>query len=134
MYHSSIKGSYYEMGRSYGAILYGHGFRVTPQPKEKFDFAGKSEPEVRRVFPEILDEIRGFAEGCHASYEDMAAFMMAIGAFKPQPMCSGFAAVTGSDVLFARNYDFFYSFKKYTESYLTVPKDAFISLGHSDSS
>jgi predicted choloylglycine hydrolase len=132
MYHPRIKGSYYEMGQSYGAILYRHGFRVTAQPKEKLDFAAKSEPEVRRVFPEILDEIRGFAEGCHASYEDMAAFMMTIGAFKPQPMCSSFAAFTGSDVLFARNYDFFYSFKKYTESYLTAPQDAFISLGHSD--
>ena len=120
------------MGRSYAAILYRHGFRVAAQPEEKLDFAAKSESEVRRVFPEILDEIRGFAEGCHASYNDMAAFMLTIGAFKPQPMCSSFAAFNGSDVIFGRNYDFFYSFKKYTESYLTAPEDAFISLGHSD--
>jgi len=132
MYHPRIKGSYYDMGRNYGAILYRHGFRVTAQPEEKLDFAKKSEPEVRRVFPEILDEIRGFAEGCHASYNDMTAFMLTIGAFKPQPMCSSFAAFNGPDVIFGRNYDFFYSFKKYTESYLAAPKDAFISLGHSD--
>ena len=132
MYHPRIKGSYYDMGRSYAAILYRHGFRVAAQPEEKLDFAAKSESEVRRVFPEILDEIRGFAEGCHASYSDMAAFMLTIGAFKPQPMCSSFAAFNGSDVIFGRNYDFFYSFKKYTESYLTAPQDAFISLGHSD--
>jgi predicted choloylglycine hydrolase len=132
MHHSTVKGSYYEMGRSYGAMLYEHGFRVMAQPREKLDFGAKSEPEVRRVFPEILDEIKGFAEGCRASYEDMMAFMMTIGAFKPQPMCSSFAAVAGSDVLFARNYDFFYSFKKFTESSLTVPDDFFISLGHSD--
>jgi len=132
MYHPRIKGSYYDMGRGYGAILYRHGFRVTAQPEEKLVFATKSEPEVRRVFPEILDEIRGFAEGCHASYNEMAAFMLTIGAFKPQPMCSSFAAFDGSDVIFGRNYDFFYSFKKYTESYLTAPQDAFISLGHSD--
>lgn len=132
MHHPRIKGSYLEMGRSYGTLLYKHGFRVTAQPKEKLDFATKSEPEVRRVFPEILDEIRGFAESCHASYADMAAFMMTIGAFKPQPMCSSFASAGDFDVIFARNYDFFYSFKKYTESYLTTPQDAFISLGHSD--
>jgi predicted choloylglycine hydrolase len=132
MYHPRIRGSYYEMGRNYGAILYRHGFRVTAQSKEKLDFGVKSEPEVKRVFPEILDEIRGFAEGCHASYEDLAAFMLTIGAFKPQPMCSSFAAFNGSDVIFGRNYDFFYSFKKYTESYLTAPENAFISLGHSD--
>jgi predicted choloylglycine hydrolase len=132
MYHPRIKGSYYDMGRSYAAILYRHGFRVAAQPEEKLDFAAKSESEVRRVFPEILDEIRGFSEACHASYNDMAAFMLTIGAFKPQPMCSSFAASNGSDVIFGRNYDFFYSFKKYTESYLTAPQDAFISLGHSD--
>jgi predicted choloylglycine hydrolase len=120
------------MGRSYGAMLYEHSFRVTTQPKERLDFGEKSEPEVRRVFPEILDEIKGFADGCKASYEDLAAFMMTIGAFKPQPMCSSFATLTGSDVLFARNYDFFYSFKKYTESYLTAPEDSLISIGHSD--
>jgi len=112
--------------------LYRHGFRVTAQSKEKLDFAVKSEPKVKRVFPEILDEIRGFAEGCHASYEDLAAFMLTIGAFKPQPMCSSFAAFNGSDVIFGRNYDFFYSFKKYTESYLIAPENAFINLGHSD--
>ena len=132
MYHPRIKGSYYEMGRRRGAILYGHGFRVSAQPKEKLGFALRSEPVVRGVFPEILDEMRGFAEGCHASYEDMESFMMTIGAFKPQPMCSSFAAFNGSDVIFGRNYDFFYSFQKYTESYLTAPHHAFISLGHSD--
>jgi len=132
MYHPRLNGSYYDMGRSYGALLYKHGFRVTAQSKEKLEFAAESEPEVRIGFPEILDEIRGFAEGCHASYQDMAAFMLTIGAFKPQPMCSAFAASNGSDVVFGRNYDFYYSFKKYTESYLTMPQDAFISLGHSD--
>jgi len=132
MHHPRIKGSYYGMGRNYGALLYKHGFRVQAQSNEKLGFAEKSEPELRRFFPEILDEIRGFAEGCHASYEDLSAFMLTIGAFKPQPMCSGFAASNGSDVIFGRNYDFFYSFKKYTESYLTAPQDAYLSLGHSD--
>jgi predicted choloylglycine hydrolase len=120
------------MGRKYGAVLYKHGFRVSAQQKEKLEFAAKSESEVKRVFPEILEEIRGFAEGCHASYDDMASFMMTIGAFRPQPMCSSFAAFNGSDTIFGRNYDFFYSFQKYTESCLTKPQGAFISLGDSD--
>jgi predicted choloylglycine hydrolase len=132
MYHVRIKGSYEAMGLKYGSMLYAHGFRVTVQPREKLDFAAESEPEVKRVFPEILEEIRGFAEGCHASYEDMAAFMMTIGAFKPKSMCSSFAVRNGSAVIFGRNYDFYYSFAKFTESYLTVPQDSFISLGQSD--
>jgi predicted choloylglycine hydrolase len=43
-----------------------------------------------------------------------------------------FASSSGSDVLFGRNYDFYYSFKKYAESYLTCPENGYWSLGHSD--
>jgi predicted choloylglycine hydrolase len=113
-------------------MLYRQGFRVQVQSEEKLDFAEKSEPEVRSFFPEILDEIRGFAEGCHSSFFDMEAFMLTIGAFKPQPMCSSFAISDDSEVVFGRNYDFYYSFKKFTESYLTAPEDGYMSLGHSD--
>lgn len=132
MFHPTVKGTYYEMGFRYGAILHKHGFRVSQQSAGKLDFGRKSEAEVKRVFPEILEEIRGFANACHASYEHLAGFMFSIGAFKPEPMCSVFATFNGSDVVFGRNYDFFYSFKKYAESYLTCPENGHRSLGHSD--
>jgi predicted choloylglycine hydrolase len=132
MFHPRVKGTYYEMGYQYGTIIHKHGFRVSEQSAEKLDFRKKSEKEVKRVFPEILEEIHGFADACHASYEHLAAFILSIGAFKPEPMCSVFATFNGSDVVFGRNYDFFYSFKKYTESYLTCPKEGYFSIGHSD--
>jgi len=132
MFHPIVRGSYYEMGYRYGTIMYKHGFRVLEQSIEKLDFGRKSESEVRRAFPEILEEIKGFSEGCHASYEQTAAFIFGVGAFKVGPMCSVFATVSDSDVVFGRNYDFFYSFKKYAESYLTCPKDEYWSLGHTD--
>ncbi len=109
-----------------------HGFRVSEQTSEKLDFGIKSEKEVKRGFPEILEEIQGFADACHTSYEHLASFILSIGAFKVEPMCSAFATFNGSDVVFGRNYDFYYSFKKYTESYLTCPKDSYWSVGHSD--
>jgi len=120
------------MGLKYGSLLYKHGFRATEQTQEKLEFGRKSEIEVKRVFPQILEEIRGFAEGCHASYEQLAAFMMGIGAFKAQPMCSAFAVAASDNVVFGRNYDFFYSFKKFTEAYVTGPEESYWSLGHSD--
>lgn len=132
MFHPVVKGSYYEMGYRYGTILYRHGFRVSEQTSEKVKFGRESEKEVKRAFPEILEEMQGFADACHASYEQLSAFLMSIGSFKVEPMCSAFAAANDSDIVFGRNYDFFYSFKKYTESYLTRPKDGYISLGHSD--
>lgn len=131
MYHPTVEGTYYEMGRTYGKTLYNHGFRITPQSEEKMEFGRRSEPEVKRIFPEILEEIQGFSEGCHSSYEDLVAFMLSIGAFKAEPMCSAFA-FTGENTIVGRNYDFFYSFKKFTESYLTCPEDRYYSVGHSD--
>ncbi|MFQ6087923.1 MAG: C45 family autoproteolytic acyltransferase/hydrolase [Candidatus Methanofastidiosia archaeon] len=132
MYHNLVKGTYYNMGFKYGSILYKHGFRISEQSSEKLNFGRKSEKEVKRIFPDILEEIKGFADACHASYEQMIAFMFSIGAFKVEPMCSVFAAFNGSNVVFGRNYDFFYSFKKYTESYLTCPDDGYFSIGHTD--
>jgi predicted choloylglycine hydrolase len=132
MFHPAVRGSYHKMGYGYGSIVYKDGFRVLEQSIEKLDFRRKSEGEVQRVFPEILEEVKGFSEACHASYEQTAAFIFSVGAFKVGPMCSAFAAVSDSDVVFGRNYDFFYSFKKYTESYLTCPKDGYWSLGHTD--
>jgi predicted choloylglycine hydrolase len=132
VYHPTVKGTYYDMGHRYGTVLHGHGFKVSSQSKEKLDFGRESEPEVKRVFPEILEEIRGFADACNAPYEQLTAFMCSIGAFKAEPNCSVFASFTGSDVVFGRNYDFLYSFKKYTESYLTCPENGYSSLGHTD--
>ena len=132
MFHPIVKGSYYDMGYGYGTVLYKHGFRLEEQSTEKLDFGRKSEGEIKRIFPEILEEIKGFAEACHTSYEQATALIFGVGAFKVSPMCSIFAASNGSDVIFGRNYDFFYSFKKYTESYLTCPEDGYRSLGHTD--
>jgi predicted choloylglycine hydrolase len=87
---------------------------------------------VKRIFPEVLEEISGFAQAYELPYERFAAFMFGIGAFKPQPDCSLFAAANGSGVLFGHNCDFFYSFKYYTESTLTLPENGYFSIGQSD--
>ncbi len=120
------------MGYRYGWILYKHGFRLPEQSEEKQEFGRRSEKEVKRFFPEILEELHGFATAVHASYDNMASFLLGIGAFKVEGGCSEFAAFNGSDVVFGRNYDFYYRFRKYTEAYVTRPRDAYSSLGHSD--
>jgi predicted choloylglycine hydrolase len=133
MYHTRVKGTYYEMGYKYGTMLYKHGFRVPEQSTERLDFGTRCEKEVERIFPEILEEIRGFAKACRTPYEQLAAFVLSVGAVKPKPTtCSVFAAFDGSDIIFGRNYDFYYSFKDKIESYLTCPKDGYWSLGQSD--
>ncbi len=106
MFHPRLKGSYYEMGYHYGSILHKHGFKLGQQPSERLSFGRESEQEVKRAFPEVLEEIRGLAEPCEVAYEDMAAFILGVGVFKPS--CSAFAVRSGSDVIFGRNYDFYY--------------------------
>jgi len=120
------------MGYAYGTVLYRHGFRVPDQSTQRLDFGHKCEKEVRLFFPEILEEIRGFTDACNASYENLAALILGIGAFSPKAACSIFAAFNGSHVVFGRNYDFYYSLKDKTESYLTCPKDGYRSVGQSD--
>lgn len=133
MFHPRVVGTYYEMGYQYGTILYKHGYRVPEQSKEKIDFGRKCEKEVKRVFPEVLEEIQGFADACHASYEQLAALILGVGCLDlPNFACSVFATFNGSDVMFGRNYDFYYRFKEYAESYMTCPKEGYWSIGHSD--
>jgi predicted choloylglycine hydrolase len=132
MLHPRLAGSYYDMGFHYGSILYKHGFRFGEQPDERLRFGKECETEVSRVFPEVLKEISGFADACHAPYDHLSAFILGVGAFKPVGACSVFAVKTGSDVLFGRNYDFYYRFKQHIESYLTQPLSGYWSLGNTD--
>jgi len=120
------------MGFKYGTTLYRHGFEPPKQSDEKLYFARNCEVEVKRVFPEALEEMHGFADACHCSYEHLAAFILCVGAFKPPVACSIFAVRTDSDVLFGRNYDFYYRFKEHSESYFTQPSNGYSSVGNTD--
>jgi len=130
-YHSRVSGTYYEMGFGYGRLIYKHGFRVPEVTKETLTFGVECEKEVKRIFPDVLDEMRGFADACHASYEQLSSFIFSIGISKPTG-CSIFATFNGSDVVFGRNYDFFYRFKEHSESFLTAPTNGYCSVGNSD--
>jgi predicted choloylglycine hydrolase len=131
MYRSRVSGTYYNMGFGYGSLLYRHGYRVPEVSNETLAFGRECEKEVKRIFPDVLDEIRGFADACHTSYEHLVAFIFSIGTFKPTG-CSIFATDNGSEIVFGRNYDFFYRFKRHSESFLTKPAEGYYSMGNSD--
>jgi len=131
MYHPRVHGTYYEMGAKYGTALRKHGFKLHQVDEKTADLGMKCEEEVRKSFPEILDEMRGFAAGIQEPYERVAAFILTVGFGKPVG-CSAFATADESRIIFGRNYDFFYRFAKYSESYLTRPKGAYASLGNTD--
>ena len=80
----------------------------------------------------IVKEIQGFADGCHASFEEVSSFLLSIGVFQPAGQCSIFAAFNGSEVIIGRNYDMLFSLKKITESSLVCFNGKNKYLGHSD--
>ena len=131
MYHPRLRGTYHQMGMKYGAVLRKHGFKMPQIEEETLGLGLKCESEVKGVFPEVLEEVRGVAEAIQEPYEKLAAFILTVGYAKPIA-CSSFASINDSTVVFGRNYDFFYRFEKYCESYLTRPKGAYASLGNTD--
>jgi predicted choloylglycine hydrolase len=119
------------MGIKYGAALRRHGFKLAQVDEETLGLGLKCEAEVKRVFPDILEETRGIADAIHEQYEKLAAFVLTVGYRKPLG-CSSFACVNDSRIIFGRNYDFYYRFARHSESYLTQPKDHYASLGNTD--
>lgn len=132
MYHPRLRGSYYDMGYKYGDILYRNGFRLPALSKEKLDFGLESIKELRRFYPEVIEEIKGFAEACKVTSEEVASFILSIGVFDLNAQCSIFAIKNKSDVIIGRNYDMNLDIKKYTESSLICPDNSFAYIGHSD--
>ena len=131
MYHPRLRGTYHQMGLKYGAMLRRHGFKLPEIKEETLQLGLKCEGDVKAVFPEVLEEVRGLSEALQEPYERVAAFILTVGYGKPMG-CSSFTSVNDSTVIFGRNYDFYYRFEKYCESYLTRPKGAYASLGNTD--
>jgi len=130
MFHVRLKGSPYEMGHIYGSVLYRHGFRLPVIPEKRLSLGLKCKNEVKRFFPEILEEIQGFADACRLDYDKLASFILTIGSEENQ--CSVFAVTDGKDIFIGRNYDMYYKFKDYIESYLTMPEKGYWSIGNTD--
>ncbi|PEE40839.1 C45 family autoproteolytic acyltransferase/hydolase [Bacillus pseudomycoides] len=132
MYHPRLRGTHYEMGKHYANILYKNGFRFPKVSEEKLAFGKQSHVLLKDFYPEFIEEMKGFAEGCHVTYEEVSSFILSIGVFEPEAQCSIFALYNGSEVIMGRNYDLILDLKKYTESSLVCPEDKHWYVGHSD--
>lgn len=132
MYHPRLRGTHYEMGKHYGSILYKNGFRFPKVSEEKLIFGRQSHGLLKDFYPELIEEMKGFAEGCHVTYEEVSSFILSIGVFEPEAQCSIFACYNGSEVIMGRNYDLILDMKKYTESSLVCPNEKYSYVGHSD--
>lgn len=117
MYHVRFKGTHYEIGYRYGVSLRKHGQYLldhVPYPitQERRDFAQSCLPVYQKFFPEILEEIRGLAEGQHSDLHTMQAVLLSMYAIPPACNCSCFAISNENHILLCRNSDFLTALEK----------------------
>lgn len=133
MYHPRLYGDFYEMGFKYGKLLYEKANFVIPSisiQKQKFGLA--SYKILNEYYPEIIEEIKGFADGIKDSDKNLGAFLLSLGIFDISGQCSVFAFKNKDSVIFGRNYDMLIEFKKFTESSLIAPKGKYSYISQSD--
>ncbi len=117
MYHGRFRKSHYETGYNWGALLYKHGKKidrnVTLQAtQERRLFAKECLPIYEKYYPEILDEIRGLADGQRGSYEDFYTFLLSMYCFEVNNHCTCFAFADKEHFIFGRNSDFLVALEK----------------------
>ncbi|WP_135363961.1 C45 family autoproteolytic acyltransferase/hydolase [Halosimplex halophilum] len=102
---------------------------LDPSPAVR-EFARECVPQVREHAPGLLDELDAVAEAAGVEREGVRAVALAADA---DPGCSlvgvpGERTESGS-ALFARNHDFYPSFRQYSKLYRTDPTDRLASVG-----
>ncbi|MGB5818805.1 MAG: C45 family peptidase [Saonia sp.] len=132
MYHPRLYGEFYEMGLKYGSLLQKNGFVLPRISKEKTEFGLESYGELKNYYPEVVTEIRGFAEGINEQPEILGAFLSSIGVLNTTGQCSVFAFKNKNSVIIGRNYDMLFRFKKFTESSLIAPANKYSYISQSD--
>ena len=117
MYHGRFKNSHYEAGYKWGSLLYKNGNIISNQhtfviTKERKEFAKECLPMYEKYYPEILEEIRGIADGQRSSYEDLYTFLISMYCFEFNNHCTCIAVKNKDNILFGRNSDFLVSLEK----------------------
>lgn len=121
------------MGLKYGTLLKEKANFVLPEiSSKKKEFGLKSYEHLQAFYPEVVEEIKGFAKGINDKPERLGAFLLSLGIFDTNGQCSVFAYKNNDSVIIGRNYDMLFKFKKFTESSLIAPKDKYSYISQSD--
>ncbi len=136
MYHSRFKGEHYQIGFKWGRNLLKHKqlfltnvpFEIT---LEHYDFALQCLPIYQKFFPEIIEEIRGIADGQKCSFKSICAVLLSMYCIVPEVHCSCFAFRNENEILFGRNSDFLTKIEKlYTNCIYQFTNDSYAFNGN----
>lgn len=117
MYHAHFRGTHYEAGYRWGSLLLKHKniilnlipFEIT---QKRFDYAMSCLPVYEKYYPEIMEEIRGLADGQHCDARVLQAVLFSMYAMPPACNCSCFALASEQAILLGRNSDFLTALEK----------------------
>ena len=117
MYHGRFKKSHYEAGYNWGNLLYKNGKNIDQTPtfkitEERKAFAGECLPIYEKYYPEVLEEIKGLADGQKGRYEDFYTFLLSMYCFEFNNHCTCFAFKDKDNLIFVRNSDFLVALEK----------------------
>lgn len=121
MYHSRFKGTHYEAGFNYGKILLKNGkslknMHIINLTEERKRFSRECIKVYENEYPEILEEIRGIADGQSMRFDDLAGFILGMYNFTFDNYCTCFAFQRDKEIIFGRNSDFLVELEDVYES------------------
>jgi predicted choloylglycine hydrolase len=134
MYKPGLKGEHYDIGYRQGTFIHRKGVRIERffnLTEEKREFGIQCIDECEKVFPEVLEEIKGLADGTKNEYRDFASFIFCMYCFKFQNWCTCFACKDNHNILLGRNSDFAVSIEDQYESALYKPEGCYSFIGNS---
>lgn len=131
MHEVRLSGSYYDIGFRTGRMLKKDKGLLPEFSKVKIEKAKEYEKEVRKYAPELLEELKGIADGSGVDYSVLAAHELS--PYRLQPSClvmatSGDCTQSGLPVL-ARNHEWIEEDSEYLTVCYTRPKGKMYSLG-----
>lgn len=111
MYHGHFNGTHYEVGFRWGTALRRRGRILLEKlpfflTEERMEFSRCCLPFYEFWYPEILEEIRGIADGQEIAVEPLLSFLLGMYCIMPENRCSCFAFQTENNSILARNSDF----------------------------
>ena len=135
MYHGRFSGTHYEVGYRWGRLLLKNGRKLSDSPtfaltRETYAFARECEAEYQKVFPAVLEEIQGIADGNEVPVETLHAILLCMYCVELNPKCTCFAFSTDEEVVFARNSDFLVNIEKLYMNCLYTLQDGYAFNGN----
>ena len=117
MYHSRFKGTHYNAGYKWGELLYKNNKIISSQhtfviTEERKKFANQCLPIYKKYYPEILEEIKGIADGQQDFYENLYTFLISMYCFEFDNHCTCLAFKDDNNIIFGRNSDFLVDLEK----------------------